>query len=435
MKFLFFVFPILLHTYFSIGQSSIQPELGKRMPDFKLNNIKNFKTASATLKSFEGKWLVLDLWTLRCGTCIATFPKIDVLQKAFHDRVQFVLLGKNDHKYNKGIEDFFEKISKNKNINIASAFDTVLFTQWNVSSVPHLYIIDPNGILRFITDGRDMTEEKIDNLINGKEVTFYNKEIERIPFNIFEAYEEKLLYTSVLTKWKGENQDPGYELDLFVQNSVSHLEKGWSAAMVPLYALYNYAYIGRWDWWYHDSLRYGKVWSQPILQIKDSSAFYFDYHENVGLGTYNYFMKMPVDKISLNALQLEMQRSLKIAFGYEVTIENRMMPYFKIIANPGAEKKLRSIQPGKAFISEENPIFGFTLKNASIKNLIQLTTCNLPNEERISFLDETGINYEVDFTISTDMTNHESVRKALQLYGLDLLKDFKEMKVIVIKDP
>lgn len=69
-----------------------------------------------------------------------------------------------------------------------------------------------------------------------------------------------------------------------------------------------------------------------------------------------------------------------------------------------------------------------------MKDFLRLVTASILNKERLAFLDYTGIDFKVDANIQTDMTDLESVQKALEDYGLKLAKGTKEMKVFVIRD-
>jgi thiol-disulfide isomerase/thioredoxin len=51
-------------------------KIGAPMPDFVLTHIEHFRTSSASLNEFKGRWLVLDFWHEYCSGCIAAFPKI-----------------------------------------------------------------------------------------------------------------------------------------------------------------------------------------------------------------------------------------------------------------------------------------------------------------------------------------------------------------------
>jgi uncharacterized protein (TIGR03435 family) len=204
--------------------------------------------------------------------------------------------------------------------------------------------------------------------------------------------------------------------------------------MVPLYALYNFAYLGKWDWDSGDTILNGKFLPKPILEIKDSSLFQFDYTVDAGRGTYNYNLTIPAPEVTKNNLMSIMQKDLKTVFKYEVSIENRKTPVWKLVARPGVIEKLKT-NGNKKSATPGTHVAGFTLINWPSEILIAELSFYLG--ERYSgevFVDETGLTGNIDFTIEADMTNLEDIRKQLQKQGLDLVKGEKEMKALVIRD-
>ncbi|MEI9809773.1 MAG: TlpA disulfide reductase family protein [Bacteroidota bacterium] len=200
---------LILNTSFS--QTSQIPEVGKAMPNFVLNNITHYKTTKAALEDFKGKWLFLDFWFQGCAACIQSFPSVNAHYKKFKDSLNWVLVGLNDQKNNKGTQAFYEKLRAKRNLEMPAAYDSVLSEKWNIYSMPHIVIVNPKGIVHSITSGRDMTSEKIEKLLRGENVTFYPKDIDRPDFkpddsvSVANATSDKMLYRSVLSAWEGRN--------------------------------------------------------------------------------------------------------------------------------------------------------------------------------------------------------------------------------------
>src|SRR6476469_6873036 len=62
--------------------------IGERCPDVEIKNIINYKTATARISDFRGKLLLLDFWGTFCGPCVASFPRMDALEKEFANDMQ-----------------------------------------------------------------------------------------------------------------------------------------------------------------------------------------------------------------------------------------------------------------------------------------------------------------------------------------------------------
>jgi hypothetical protein len=412
-----------------------RPEVGKPMKAFAFKNVRNYKRGQARLEDFKGKWLFLEMWTATCRACIAAFPKSQKFQDEFSGRIEFFLVGLNTVRHNKGIEKVYDNAVKNTQFRIPTAFDSLVFTAWNVSAVPTIFIVDPQGTLRFITSGYDLTAEKIRDLIKGKEVSFLPlyEDVEHTEYNVVKTLgEDAVISCSVLSRWKGGEISSGYDIDLFAR--LPELwTSGWRIAGISVADLYKNAFFGTPNWMWYDSALYGKVWANPVLELRDTSAFCNVYGSGIIKGLYSYTLKLPDSRINREMIMRELQRSLDLAFGYNVSLESREMPVWRLTARPGTGSKLRT-RGGARFLSNGTTRAGFTVRNYDMPEFASLASCNLPNKEQLAFLDETGIEGNIDITLDTDMTCLECVRKELQKYGMDLVKGKKEMKVLVIRD-
>ena len=124
-----------------------------------------------------------------------------------------------------------------------------------------------------------------------------------------------------------------------------------------------------------------------------------------------------------------MQRDLTNYFNKTATVEWRKMPCWKIIAenNTGNICKTKGGEP-----EWEGSFSGFRLQNQPMNSLL-VEIWGFFQTEPV-FIDETGINYNIDLKIDAVMTDIHDIQKELQKYGLNLVKGEKEMKVIVVRD-
>ena len=111
----------------------------------------------------EGKWVLIDFWATWCGPCRKAVPHLNELQKKFAD--QLVIIGVSDEK-----EEVIRKMTEPK-IEYASAIDTQarMKKELAVTGIPHVIIIDPQGIVRwegfpFLT-GHELTEKVVTALL------------------------------------------------------------------------------------------------------------------------------------------------------------------------------------------------------------------------------------------------------------------------------
>ena len=151
------------------------PEIGKPIPEFTLN-VHYFKTKSVSINDFKGKWLFLDFWFAGCGACIQSFPSVNSHYKEFRNDLTWLMVGSIGSRFT-DTQTLYEKLRAKQNLEMPVAYDSVLVNKWNVHSYPHIIIVDPAGIVHSITSGRDLTTEKIRQLVKGDRVSFYPKEV------------------------------------------------------------------------------------------------------------------------------------------------------------------------------------------------------------------------------------------------------------------
>lgn len=427
-----------------LSQSHPVPELGKPMPDFTLNKVTHYEKKAVSLEDFKGKWLFMDFWFTGCIACIKSFPKVSELQKTFKDEAVFLLVGLNDQKFNNGIENLYERLREKQGLVMPVAYDSILAERWNIQSMPYILVVDPQGVVRYITDGRNLTIEAVKRLTNGEEVSLFphGQVRENLDFDALNAFgtREKLLFQSILTEWNGEKQYVPSSFSTPAKDMESYGE--FKLVMVPLFWLYNYVYFRNVisPLWPSDSL-YHVVYPYPALEIKDSSLFEYDYKIEVGKGTYNYNLVFPPSKkVTTKYILDKMQEDLKTTFGFEASVETREMPVWKLVTKDKNSPRRLKTKGGEPSFEAQGGSFGpggFTMRNLTMDKFLEFATAYLRAGDKmpIPYFNETDITTKIDITMDCDMTNFEAVVKELQKNGLDLVKGTRKMKVVVIKDP
>lgn len=171
------VFILLFLTYSYAHAQSVNDSLlvvGKPLPRFTLNEVKYFKKKKVTLDDFKGNWLILDCWNRYCSICLKKMPHIDSLQKEFKNQgVQFLLIGYTGSQYSKRtdehlIKNLYERNRKEIGLNLSIAYDSLLFHQYRIGPCPYIIIVDPNGIVRGLTN--NITAFQLKDLMLGKQV-------------------------------------------------------------------------------------------------------------------------------------------------------------------------------------------------------------------------------------------------------------------------
>jgi hypothetical protein len=124
-----------------------------------------------------------------------------------------------------------------------------------------------------------------------------------------------------------------------------------------------------WPYFGYVPSSYGKYWFEPVLEVADSSDFTTT--NNSAKNKYNYSVIIPKHGASTQVLKEVMQRDLLNYFNkYAVSVENRLMPFWSLVSEKDAIKKLKSkggVQNTKSNLQED----GLTLMNYPIASSVR----------------------------------------------------------------
>ena len=138
------------------------PLIGSPAPEFDLPAVSGGKHAS--LSSAEGKVVLVDFWATWCAPCKASFPKYEALARAHGGDVAVIGISEDDEA--DGIADFAKEtgatftLAWDKEKSVAAAYQP--------GSMPTSFIVDKNGLVRFVHAGfRDGEEHDIEKQIKS----------------------------------------------------------------------------------------------------------------------------------------------------------------------------------------------------------------------------------------------------------------------------
>jgi thiol-disulfide isomerase/thioredoxin len=443
---------LLLVIYFMMSKINAQKltslehfAIGQAVPNVVLKNVQDYSSSNFSLRQLTGKWLILDFWHQYCTSCISSMSHLNELNKAYANKVQFLLVGYTGsfngiHPSSQGrVQKLYEAVKKRKKLDLPIAFDSVLWDKYNLQVAPYLVIVNPNGIIKAITS--EVTAANIEDLIAGKSPDFrkvsevdssgkmeapsYN---ENIPFLTNASLanggrDTAFLYRSLLAPW---NRNMGFR---FTRMNRPRLPKSVEFFGINVASMYMLAYVGDKDWWYQDSL-YGQFWRIPLLETSDTTIFKKDFES--GKNYFCYSLTVPANKATVTGFMGVMQRDLQNYFGFEVAVEKKLMPCWKLIVTSQSKKDALQTK-GAEIPLRINPGMGLkgTIEMPVLMRLIFSSGGDLTMNQ--VFINETGITGKININLEAFMSDFEDLRRGLLKNGLKLQRSEKEMKVVVLK--
>lgn len=410
-------------------------KVGLPMPNFKLDNVDNFISETFELSEFKkgGKWLVIDFFTSTCLACFASFPRVDRLQKKFKDSIQFVLIGDNEHRYGRNVESIFNKVAKKQKLELAVAYDSLLFRKWGINSVPFVVIVDDQGVIRAINNGQDMNEDNIRALVRNRNdaTSFRNIDYKswdiNFPFltNGNGGPDTAFLFRSLFSKWRRPTMVYA-PITITQYNKEIAPAKGIQGSGVTIEWLFKIAYLDKTIVPFGDSL-YGKLWPFPVFEGIDSSRFVVDDKEENNI--YNYSLILPKEEATTEAVMRMMQNDLRNYFGFDGIVETREMPYWGLVATEKARKELST--KGDTYYNRSLGASGIEFRNYSVNEILKKVWAY--HQMQPPFINETNIDGNIDINIDALMTDFDKVKMELLKKGLELKLKKKNMRVLVIR--
>ncbi len=137
-------------------------EVGDRAPNFTLPDLSG---KSVSLSDFRGHVVILDFWASWCPPCRASMPTLHKYYEEFKDR-GLVLLGVS---LDRSAEDARSFLEANGYHDLIALWGSVSASQgvareYGIYGIPHTFVLDPNGVIRFSGHPLHLTESFLSSL-------------------------------------------------------------------------------------------------------------------------------------------------------------------------------------------------------------------------------------------------------------------------------
>lgn len=161
------LFPCFIMAFFSLVLHAQEKEIDYTRPN--LNTLAPELQVEKWLSEIpdaKGKFMLWDFWATYCGPCLESMPLIAKIAETYKDELVTIGIAVQP-------AEVVQKISKEEGIHLsyynATDAQKKILKACKINGIPHVMIIDPNGIVRWegnpAEEGRELTVEKVGEVI------------------------------------------------------------------------------------------------------------------------------------------------------------------------------------------------------------------------------------------------------------------------------
>ncbi|MCH7408141.1 TlpA family protein disulfide reductase [Belliella sp. DSM 111904] len=426
MKKQFTILITMLLSIYAFGQQKLEPlDIGDKLPNIKFENVLNHPDGEISISDYKGKLLILDFWATWCAPCVASFPKLDSLDKAFGDDLAILPV---TYQSQEEVEKLFSRMSKLKEIKKPMVYgDNTLRELFPHSSLPYYVWIDQEGRVFAFTYSDEVNSINIQNAVNGDYSEIRN---DKQQANVFEKSISLRDQIPELSESIYQSGLWGYIPGFPSMASIStYFEKGDHniriyLTNVPLTVLFRYGH--------RDD---GKSLNSKNVDVRIKDDFYFKDLEKMSTTemtewtkNYTFTYELEVAREHKDKIWDIFKADLGLMFPqYKTEKELRVVPCYALITLDGFSPKTKggqpidNVTPYEALLQNKN--LGFLVGHLNLKYLQHLDKV---------LIDQTGYNKPLDLHLQCNMSDIESIKAALIPHGLDIIETTTEQEFLVI---
>jgi len=348
--------------------------------------------APSKLSDLRGNIVILDFWATWCAPCRTSMKHLNLLAQKFIEKpIRFLAISQESVST---VERFIKSNPNKLWIGIDATGEA--HKSYGVEDIPHTVIIDKSGHIVAVTDSEEITEEKLNALLDGKEVWF-EPEISAEEFMRKElALFEKLPLPKSIFKLfngRGGNERTG---KLFTpQYEGSSLQ---AITILPLLVHEVYPV----------PKKYIKVISPNLLRDR-------------------YYLHIQLPANNKQALRDTLKNLLlqKIEISIDTTLEKEKV---WLLQRKAKTEELKPSQAQNSDLKQTDSSF-FALKQP-----ITTLTTYLSNKYHYKILDESGLKDLYDLSMIFHSQQINDIGQALTKYGLEVIESEKPIDIYVVKE-
>ncbi len=395
-----------------VGQKEQGYWIGSKVPDAKVINIVNGQLKSTRISAYKGKLLILDFMNTACGPCVKILPLLDSLQKKYSQRLQILMVTGEDQQR---VTEYL-RTRKIHNIPFATS-DTSLTKLFPHQYISHIVWIDGDGIVKALTHSEYINAKNIETLLKGDKV---NWPIKNEFFNYdFSQRILKINDSNISTDDAADNVSYT-AITKYLPNAQKYLKVTIDSLKGLVHTIYtNYSIVDLYI--LLNNLQFWNFWNtRVLLEMSDKSRFtinrnetYFDVWQKE-----NYYC---VEAVMSQSIPIERQRKKIISdLNFYLNLNGRIVK--------------RNVE---CWIVKNKPNFSDSLKPSITGGLRMGNLIYLLNKQigHVPVVDETNGTSLITLPIlKEDVVLNDHLRFILDQSGFELVKEFREMEMLVISD-
>lgn len=403
-------------------------KVGDYCPDVELKML-NYKRPTAKLSDFKANLIIIDFWATWCQTCRDFMSTSNTLAAKFGHKVEMIPVTYEDGSVAASTLNGINRDNGSAIYSIVS--DSFFEKEFPHSVIPHEVWLDSNFRVIAITDENEVTEQNISALLAGKPVNLHPK-MEDGDLNVdlkkpvltgnqgVDIPDSAILFKSMMTRYvpRLHPSSSNHPNSLIILNE----------SILGLYRLiaggYQPEFFNR---------------NRTILEVKDTNRVSDplgisgqQFTEWAKKNTYCYELilkdttlrqlKFPIALGQLN----EFCKSLNIVGSFE----ERKRDCYVLVRKTG----FRDFETSGGSQMSHLDAYSLHYVNVPFKNFFLFLQIYYLQTSPYPLLDESGITYNVDMSLDCNMSNVDSINKALEKYNLEFRKEQRSLKYLVLRD-
>jgi len=409
-------------------------QIGQKIPDILLKNVHNYKTKTAKISDFEGKLLILDFWATWCSPCVAMLPKMDMLQRKFDGKLQFLSV---TYQAEKEVLPFLTRFIEQQKAgySIPSIFeDQDLHLLFPHQQLPHYVWIGPDGIVKAITGDEEVTEAIIAKSLTGETMKLTEKidVISKVPYDCTKPFlinnnggdGKNLVYHSNFAGYSEHLGGGG-----FCGPEVNERGKRLVLFNMSIPWFYKNAYGDGTSKFYNSNRLKLEVKDQGKLICGKSGAPALEWMKLGNVFSYELFVPAYMADQFFQIMREDLKR---IFPQYKAKVGMRKVKCLALIRIT-SDDRIKTKDPlAKSAI--EFDLVGMKLSNALLSDFVDQMQMFYQQRSPMPIIDETHYKGKVDLLIKGGLGNMDKVNAAIGEYGLQFKEVERKLEMLIISD-